>query len=279
MVPPRQRPPLVLAGWTGLVLLFLILPVVIVVPMSVSSSQYLQFPPPGLSLQWYRGYFTSEAWLSATITSLKVGVLTVLIATPLGTLASFGLVRGRIPGKRVLNGVILAPMIIPTIVVAVATYFAFSRVQLIGHTIGLAFAHTALGVPLVVINVSAALISFDEVLEQASLNLGANRLQTFWYVTFPLVRSSIFAGALFAFLTSFDELLVAMFIAGVSAQTLPIRMWAGLQQNVEPTIAAISTILIAISCMVLLGGEALRSWSGRRWGAADYGARHEEEGA
>lgn len=256
-----------LAAWGWAVLLFLVLPVVIVVPLSFSSSQYLQFPPPGFSLRWYQAYFASDAWVSATITSLQVAVLTVLLATPLGMLASFGLVRERFPGQRLINALVLSPMIVPTIVVAVATYFAFARVQLVGTMAGVVLAHTALSVPLVVINVTSALVSFDDVLEQAAMSLGANRFKTFWYVTLPLIRPGLLAGALFAFLVSFDELLVAMFVAGVSSQTLPVKMWASLQQDIDPTIAAISSLLIGVSCVVICGGEILRYRALQRRGA------------
>lgn len=259
----RRRSVPVIGIWSWLVFFFLIFPVLIVIPISFSSVSYLRFPPPGLSLKWYDAYFSSSAWVSATTNSIKIGVLTVLLATPLGTLASFGLTRGRFPGRRALNALFLTPMIVPTIVVAVALYFAFSEVGMIGSTAAVVLGHTALAVPLVVINVSSALVSFNETLEQAAANLGANRWRTFRYVTLPLIRPSIAAGAIFAFLVSFDELLVALFIAGVGAQTLPLRMWSSLQQDIEPTIAAVSTVLVLISCAVILGVEIARTASAR----------------
>jgi putative spermidine/putrescine transport system permease protein len=254
----------VLAIWAWAVFLFLVAPVLIVIPISFSSAQYLQFPPPGFSLRWYAAYFASAPWLSATAASVRIGLATVAIAAPLGTLASFGLVRGRFPGKRALNALLLSPMIVPTIVVAVALYFAFAPVKLVGNWFAVALGHAALAVPLVVINVSAALVSFDENLELAAANLGANRWRAFRHVTFPLIRPGIAAGALFAFLVSFDELLVALFVAGLGAPTLPIKMWSSLQQDVDPTIAAISTLLVAISCLVIFGGEAVRTLAERR---------------
>jgi putative spermidine/putrescine transport system permease protein len=247
--------------WAWLVFLFLILPVLIVIPLSFSSSQFLRFPPPGFSLQWYQSFWESSLWRDALANSLQIGGLTVLIATPLGTLASIGLVRGKFPGRRILTALLQAPMIVPTIVVAVALYFSFSRLQLVGHVFAVALGHAALAVPLVVINVSAALVSFDDTLEQAAANLGADRWRTFRYVTLPLIRPSVLAGALFAFLTSFDELLVALFISGIGAQTLPVKMWASLQQDIDPTIAAISTVMVAISCIVIFGAEIVRSLS------------------
>jgi putative spermidine/putrescine transport system permease protein len=255
------------ALWAWLVFLFLILPVLIIIPLSFSSARFLRFPPPGFSLQWYESYWQSPLWRDATVNSLQIGLLTVLIATPLGTLASFGLVRGRFPGKRALNAILLSPMIVPTIVVAVALYFAFSSARLVGNPIAVALGHAALAVPLVVINVSAALVSFDDTLEQAAANLGADRWRAFRHVTLPIIRPSVFAGALFAFLVSFDELLVALFISGVGSHTLPVKMWASLQQDVDPTIAAISTVLVGISCVVIFGAEIARttgSWVRRR---------------
>lgn len=261
-----RRPSL---GWlvlyviTGLVLFYLVFPVFVVIPVSFSSAQYLSFPPPGFSLQWYEKYFDRRDWIDATFLSLRVGITTAVLATVLGTLASLALVRGRFRGKNVINAFLVSPLIIPVIIVAIGVYFFYARLQIVGSPFGLALAHTALAIPFVVINVSATLYGFDERLEYAAMNLGANRWQTFRHVTFPIIKPGIFAGALFAFITSFDELIVALFVSGTGAVTLPRKMWDGLRQEIDPTIAAVSTLLIIVSVLILLSTELLRQRSER----------------
>lgn len=249
---------LALYGITGLVLFYLVFPIIVVIPVSFSSAAFLQFPPPGLSLQWYEKFFARRDWIDATLLSLRIAMITTVIATVLGTLASLALVRGRFRGRNVINAFIVSPMIIPAIIVAIGVYFFYARLQIVGNWWALAIAHTALALPFVVINVSATLYGFDERLEYAAMNLGANRRQTFLKVTLPNIRPGIFAGALFAFITSFDELVVALFISGTGAVTLPRKMWAELRQQIDPTIAAVSTLLIVLSVAVLLTSELLR---------------------
>jgi putative spermidine/putrescine transport system permease protein len=243
---------------TGLVLLYLIFPVFVVIPVSFSSAKFLQFPPPGFSLQWYENYFSRRDWTDATLLSLRIGAITAIFATVLGTLASLALVRGRFWGRDLINSFIVSPLIIPSIIVAIGVYFFYARLQIVGKPFALALAHTALAIPFVVINVSATLYGFDERLEYAAMNLGANRWQTFVKVTLPIIRPGVLAGALFAFITSFDELIVALFISGSTAVTLPRKMWDGLRMEIDPTIAAVSTLLIAISVLVLVSAELLR---------------------
>lgn len=252
-----------LLTFTGLVLLYLVFPVFIVAPLSFSSAKYLQFPPPGLSLQWYQSYFGRADWIAATWLSIRIGVITAVLATMLGTAAALALVRGRFPGKDAINSFIVSPLIIPTIIVAVGVYFFYARIHIIGSPFALALAHTALAIPFVVINVAATLEGFDERLEWAAMNLGANRWQTFFKITLPIIRPGVFAGALFAFSTSFDELIVALFVSGAGAVTLPRKMWESLRLDIDPTIAAVSTILIVISVTTLASAEALRLRSER----------------
>jgi putative spermidine/putrescine transport system permease protein len=254
---------IVLYGFTALVLFYLIFPVFVVAPVSFSSAQYLAFPPPGFSLQWYEKYFDRQDWIDATFLSLRIGLMTAVMATVLGTAAALGLVRGRFRGKNAINAFLVSPLIIPAIIVAIGVYFFYARLQIVGSPWALALAHTALAIPFVVINVSATLYGFDERLEYAAMNLGANRWQTFRHVTFPIIRPGVLAGALFAFITSFDELIVALFISGTGAVTLPRKMWDGLRQEIDPTIAAVSTMLIAISVLILLSAELLRQRSER----------------
>lgn len=262
----RRRPALgtvILWIVAALVLLYLVFPVFVVAPVSFSSAKYLQFPPPGWSLQWYQNYFERPGWLSATFVSIRVAVITTILATTLGTAASLTLVRARFPGKGPINAFIVSPLVVPTIIVAIGVYFFFAQVRLIGNPMALALAHTALALPFVVTNVSATLHGFDERLEYAAMNLGANRWQTFWRVTLPIIRPGVFAGALFAFITSFDELIVALFVSGTGAVTLPRKMWDSLRMEIDPTIAAVSTILITISIVILLSAELVRQRSER----------------
>jgi putative spermidine/putrescine transport system permease protein len=247
----------------GAVLIYLVFPVFVVAPVSFSSAKYLQFPPPGWSLQWYENYFSRPGWVPATLLSIRVALITALLATVLGTAASLALVRGRFPGRNTINSFIVSPLVVPGIIVAIGVYFFYAQARLVGNPLGLAFAHTALALPFVVTNVSATLHGFDERLEYAAMNLGANRWQTFRRVTLPIIRPGVFAGALFAFIVSFDELIVALFVSGSGAVTLPRKMWDSLRQEIDPTIAAVSTILITLSIVILLTAELLRQRSER----------------
>jgi putative spermidine/putrescine transport system permease protein len=256
------------ACWSWLAIVSLNLPILVVVIMSFSSEEFFAFPPPGFSLRWYAAFFGSPAWLGATARSFEVGLATVLIATPLGVLGSFGLVRGRFPGRRLLTLLVSSPLVVPSIVVAVAFYFFFAKVGLIGSLWAVISAHTALTVPLVVVTVSSALTTFDLDQERAAANLGADRWRTFWFVTRPQIQPAILNGALFAFLMSFDELLVALFVSGVNTQTLPVRMWGTLQDRLDPIIAAISTLLILLSAVLIFGTQLIA-----RRAASAHGSR------
>ena len=265
--------------FVAIVLLYLVFPVFVVIPVSFSSAKYLQFPPPGWSLQWYQNYFERPGWVPATFVSIRVAIITTILATVLGTAASLALVRGRFPGRNAINSFMVSPLVVPGIIVAIGIYFFYAQAKLVGNPLGLALAHTALALPFVVTNVSATLHGFDERLEYAAMNLGANRWQTFRRVTLPIIRPGVFAGALFAFIVSFDELIVALFVSGSGAVTLPRKMWDSLRQEIDPTIAAVSTILITLSIMILLAAELLRQRSERTrtatWIAAedDLGVR------
>ena len=247
----------------GLVLFYLILPILVVIPLSFSSASYLSFPPPGFSLHWYRNFFTRADWISSAWLSIWVGLAVTVLATALGTPASVALVRGRFAGKGLVNAFILSPLIVPGIIVAIGIYFFYARLGVVGNPIALVLAHTCLAVPFVVINVSATLYGFDERLEYAAMSLGASPWGAFRQVTLPLIRPGVLAGSLFAFITSFDELIVALFVSGTTAVTLPRRMWEGIRFEIDPTIAAVSTILVAFSGALLLTAELLRRRSER----------------
>jgi putative spermidine/putrescine transport system permease protein len=244
-----------------LVLLFLALPILLIVVVSFSSAAYLTFPPPSFGLRWYRAYLESREWLDATGLSLTVATAVVVLSTTLGTLAALGLAR--LPGvaRTAAAALILSPLIVPGIVVAIGIYYAFSHYGLIGTPIGLVLAHTCLAVPFVVTSVSASLSGLDRRLEQAALGLGATPLGTFRQVTLPLIRPGMLVGGLFAFITSFDELVVSLFLSGANAVTLPRRMWEDLRYAIDPTVAAVSTLTIVVTVLPLLWAQLVRQWA------------------
>jgi len=229
------------------ILIFLMLPTVLIVPMSFSRTSYLTFPPSGFSLEWYRLYFGDPAWIEATVFSLGIAVMTMAAATVVGTMASVALVRGRLPGRATLEALLLAPLIVPSIIVAIAVYLQFAPLGLTGTRLGFVLIHTALAVPYVVLVVTAALQRVPPSLEMAGLNLGASRLRCFLEITMPLVAPAIAAGAVFAFLASFDETVVSFFISGVEHQTVTRKMFEDIEFNISPVIAAASTIFVLAS--------------------------------
>jgi mannopine transport system permease protein len=235
----------------GAILFFLVLPTFIVIPMSIGTSSYIEFPPRGVTFDWYARYFSDAAWMQATWFSVRVALGTTLAATVIGTLAALALVRGTLPGKGVVLGLTLSPMIIPHIVIAIALYLFFAPLRLTGSFFGFLVAHTLLAVPYVVLTVSASLQRFDVTLELAALNCGANRTQAFFHVTLPNIMPGVAAGAVFAFLASFDEATVAFFISGVGGKTIPRKMFEDLDFNLTPVIAAVSTVLVAVSLLLM----------------------------
>lgn len=252
----------------ALIFIYLILPLFVIIPISFSASRFLQFPPQGFSLQWYEQYFSSRNWISATLRSFQVAILTTVFATTLGTLASLALLRGSFPGKKLLYGMIISPIIIPVIVTAVALYYIFAGLRMIGTIWALVLAHTVLALPFVVVNVTATLQGFDITLERAALSLGANRLVTFLRVILPLTWPGIFSGALFAFITSFDEVVVAIFLTGAKA-TLPKQMWDGIRVAINPTISAVASLLTVFSVVLLLTLQIFSQRSARARKQAD----------
>ena len=247
----------------AVILVFLVLPLLIVFPLGLSSGHYMTFPPPGLSLQWYRAFFGTSSWTDAAWMSVEVAVPTTIIAVLLGTPAAIGLLRGRFVGRAAINALVLSPLIVPGIIVAIGSYFVYARYGLVGSPLGLVLGHSCLAIPFVVINVNAALQNVDKRLEQAAANLGATPWATFRQVTLPLIAPGILAGAVFAFITSFDELLVALFLSGSSAVTLPRRMFDEIRYDLDPTIAAVSSLLIVATTLLMLLAEILRRRSQR----------------
>jgi putative spermidine/putrescine transport system permease protein len=259
-----NRPALLLL--VGLVLAFLALPILLIVVVSFSSAAYLTFPPPGFGLRWYRAYLDSREWLEATSLSVTIAAAVVVLSTTLGTLAALGLTRLPRAARAVTAALFLSPLIVPGIVVAIGIYYAFSRYGLIGSPVGLVLAHTCLAVPFVVTSVSASLAGFDRRLEQAARSLGARPWGAFRQVTLPLIRPGVLVGALFAFITSFDELIVALFLSGSEAVTLPRRMWDDLRFAIDPTIAAVATLTIVLTALLLGGAHVLRGRTAERTG-------------
>ncbi len=254
------------------VLLYLAIPLFIVLPISFSSASYLEFPPKNFSFQWYEKYFFDPSWTSATLLSFRLALVTMIVASTIGTLAAFAVIRGRFRGKRWVQLLILSPMIVPVIIISIATYSFFARLKLVESFLGLVIGHSVVATPFVFINVSAALLSFDVTLERAAYSLGADRLRAFFRVTFPLIRPGILTGALFAFIVSFDELIITMFISG-TRHTLPVRMWMDLWLEIDPTIAAVSSFLILLSIAALLSAEGIRRRAEKRY----YGTLKSEE--
>jgi putative spermidine/putrescine transport system permease protein len=248
----RARPARVLLSVVAaLVYGFLMLPLAIVFPISFSSAQYLQFPPPGWSLQWYQRYLNTPNWLTPTWLSLEVAIATTVFALALGVPLAFGLTRARFWGRDALEKLTAAPIIVPTIVLSIAIYGLFAKLRLIGEWYGIALAHTLLALPFVVIVVVAGLRSFDANQELAARGLGASRWQAVWHVTLPQIRPSLVTAAFLAFITSFDELVVAMFLGGVN-MTLPKKMFDNIRMEIDPTIAAISALQIVFVSVLLL---------------------------
>lgn len=245
-------------GVAAAVLVFLIAPVIIILIVSFSGADYLRFPPPSLSLRWYQRFLGASSWRRAIGVSVQVATLTMIFATVLGLAAALALVRGKFRGKGIVYAILLSPTIVPTIITAIALYFFFARLKATGSVLAMALGHTVLALPIVVIIMAATLQGFDTRLEMAALSLGASRLLALRRVTLPLIAPGVLSAALFAFLTSFDELLIPLFLSGVEVQTLTVRVWNSLLLEVDPTITAVSSFLIAVTCAVLGASAMLR---------------------
>ena len=235
----------------ALVLAFLVIPALIVIPMSFSASQYLEFPPREWSLRWYRNYFDSNAWMAATRTSFAAAILTMLVATPLGALAAYGLSLSRFRWARAVHVLLITPLIVPVILVAVAVFYVYVKLKLVNSLTGIVLAHSMLAIPVVMMIVSSALKSFDMNQEMVARSLGASRPVAFLTVTLPQIRFAIVSSALLAFLTSFDEVILAMMVSGGANSTLTRNMFNALRDQIDPTIAAISTLLIVVTSVLL----------------------------
>jgi putative spermidine/putrescine transport system permease protein len=250
---------------TGLVLTYLAVPSVLVIIMSFSGGLFLEFPPRSLSMRWYQVYWASGSWRDATVRSLEVAGVVTVLATCLGTRASVALVRLSLPGRGAIRALMISPVVLPTIVLSIGLYSVYARWRLIGTAAGLVLAHTVLALPFVVLNVTAVLYKLDRSLERAARSLGAGPLRTFTQVMLPLLWPGIASGAIFAFLISFDEIVIAMFISG-SHPTLPKLMFDGIRYELNPVVAAVSSQLISVTALALLSSAWLRRQTDRTSG-------------
>ena len=240
-------------------LFLLIVPSLVVIPMSFSASQYLEFPPQEWSLRWYENYSFSwkvengfNDWMAATWTSIKVAVLTIFVAVPIGTMAAYGLVNSSSRTSRILFPIFISPMMVPIILVAIGLFYFFVQFKLVGSVLGLVIGHSLVALPLVLIIVFSALKNYDMNQEKVARSLGAGRFRAFREITLPQIKFSIISASLIAFLTSFDEIIISLFVAGGDNSTITRSMFLALRDQIDPTIAAISTILIIISSGLLI---------------------------
>ena len=249
-----------------IILFLLIVPSLVVIPISFSAGQYLEFPPKEWSLRWYENYFFSwkvengfNDWMSATWTSVKVAILTVIMATPIDTMAAYGLVNGSSRLSKILFPIFISPMMVPIILVAIGLFYFFVQFKLLNTVTGLVLGHSLVAMPLVLIIVSAGLKNYDMNQEKVARSLGATRFRAFREITLPQIKFSIISASLIAFLTSFDEIIISLFVAGGDNSTITRSMFLSLRDQIDPTIAAISTILIIVSSGLLILVQLLGS--------------------
>ena len=260
----------------ALIFVFLVAPILVIVPLSFNAEPYftftdgmLRFDPDAYSLRWYREIVENDAWTRALGNSLLIGLAATALATLLGTLASLGLARRAMPARRAAMALLISPMVTPLIVSAAGMFFFYSTLGLSQTHLGLILAHAALGTPFVVITVTATLSTFDTNLTRAAASLGAGPLRTFRCVQLPLIAPGVLSGALFAFAASFDEVVVVLFMAGEDQRTIPRQMWAGIREQISPAILAVATFLIVFAVLLLFTVEWLRR---RSRGALVHGA-------
>ncbi len=274
----------------ALIFLFLIAPIILIIPLSFNAEAYFTFTekmlrldPDGYSLRWYDRLLTfgmvnpdaprdaawwgdvwrNATWVNAAKNSVIIGVFSTLVATVLGTVAALGLARPEMPFRRAIMAILISPMIVPIIITATGLFFFYSMTGLANSYVGIILAHATLGIPFVIITVTATLVGFDQSLNRAAASLGAGPTTTFFKVTMPLIMPGVISGALFAFVTSFDEVVVVLFVAAHDQQTIPRAMWNGIREQISPAILAVATILVMISILLLTTLELLRRRSER----------------
>jgi putative spermidine/putrescine transport system permease protein len=254
----------------GLIFFFLMAPILVVIPLSFNAENFFTFTPGMLaldpeaySLRHYRDFLTNPDWQQALRNSLTIAPVATLLSVSLGTLAAIGLSQSHVPFKGAIMAILISPMIVPLIISAAGMYFFYSRLGLQGTYWGVVLAHAALGIPFVIITVTATLVGFDRSLTRAAANMGADPVTTFFRVQMPLILPGVISGGLFAFITSFDEVVVVLFVGSAGQKTLPWQMFTGLREQISPTILAVATILVAISILLLTTVELLRRRSER----------------
>jgi len=254
---------LLLNAYVYAVLAFILVPILIILPMAFSETQYLTFPPQGFTLRWFEEFFNNRRWMDATWFSLRIAALTAVSTAIIGTMATYALVRGAGSLGTIFQALLIGPIVVPHIALAVALYLFFQQSGLSGTTIGYVLAHTIIALPFTVFTVSAALSSVDPALEDAALSCGATRFTAFRLITLPIILPNVISGALFAFIISFDEPVIAFFLAGIRDKTLPRMMFDDIEQNLTPVIPAIAVLLTVLSISVLLGAAILRRIAAR----------------
>ncbi len=260
-------------GYCALVLLFLIVPILIIVPLSFNAEPYFTFTsgmlaldPEAFSMRWYQSIIDDPLWIASIKNSIIVAVFSTLISTALGTMAAVGLSRSQMPYKSLIMGILISPMVVPLIISAAGMYFFYTQLGLSQTYTGIILAHAILGIPFVVITVTSTLVGFDHSLTRAAASLGAPPTTTFFKVTMPLIRPGVISGGLFAFATSFDEVVVVLFLTSIEQRTVPRQMWSGVREQISPTILAVATLLIVSSVILLVTLELLRRRNARMRG-------------
>lgn len=248
----------ILAAIALLVGAFLLLPILVIVALSFGSSRYLQFPPPAWTLKWYAELFADSDWLTSFLTSLEIASVVAVVTTLLGLMASFGLTRGVFVGKEALRALFLTPMVLPVVVLAVALYAFFLRVHLNGTFVSFVIAHVIVALPFAIISICNALERFDKSIEDAAVICGASPLEAKLRVTLPAIQAGLFGAVIFSFLASWDEVVIAIFMASPDLQTLPVRIFSNLRQDLSPVIAAVSTLLVGLTVLLMFLASLFR---------------------
>ena len=248
-----------LAGIAALVAAYLLAPIAVIVALSFGSSQWLKFPPPAWTLKWYRALFADPEWLTAFVTSFEIAALVAVLATLVGLMAAFPLTRGTFRGREALRALFLTPMALPVVIFAVALYGLFLRLRLNGTFFGFVLAHLVVALPFAIIAIGNSLERFDASIEDAAVLCGASRLQARLRVTLPGIRLGLSAAAIFSFLASWDEVVVAIFMASPDLQTLPVKVYTSLRQDLSPVIAAVSSCMVGLTALLM----ALAAWATR----------------
>ncbi|MDO9525524.1 MAG: ABC transporter permease [Gemmobacter sp.] len=245
------------------VLAFILAPIVLILPMAFSETAYLAFPPVGFTLDWFSEFFGNRRWMAAAQFSLTIAVLTAVTTALIGTMATYAMLRGGGRLATLFQVLLIGPIVVPHIALAVALYLFFQQVGLSSTVPGYVMAHSIIAMPFVVFTIAAAMSNVDPALEDAAMSCGATRFQAFRYVTLPLIMPNVLAGGLFAFIISFDEPVIAFFLAGIRDKTLPRMMFDNIEQDLTPVIPAIAVLLTLLSVAVLIAAALLRRWAAR----------------